>query len=519
MNVAVQPNRQHFIEPPISRLDPQGVLLSCNAAYQYMSGLGEDELLGKPHEQINDPRMPTVVINSMWRALRAGVPWTGPVMVRHRQGQIFWHKLYVVPLFDGGNLSALGTVYQPISEQEKTAAEVLYDRLNHSRSPWTLSQRITSLLAAHGLQLGLGLLVLVAVAATRLPVFAGMLVLIALSLASLQPVLRQRHLTKKILDRHEEIYSDPMLAPLHSRHADISALLAMALSSQRARMTTVMSRICINSEVLLQQAHTSAEVVENTAEQLDKQVRETEQTAAAINQMSTTIQELSRNLQSSAQAAQNADKLARDGERISDDSQNSTQTMRTSVGEMGSTVGSLAEAIESISGIASVIQSIAEQTNLLALNAAIEAARAGESGRGFAVVADEVRSLASRTRDSTHEIQLSIKSLRNGSKDALMTAQRGEQAALRACSDVQKAREALSRICEEVGQISGMSLQMAAAIEQQGQVAEQINQQITEIAGLTERSSQQAERTTVISQTLHELAESQLNLAHRFLKG
>ncbi|MZI95124.1 PAS domain S-box protein [Vibrio sp. CAIM 722] len=97
--------------------------------------------------------------------------------------------------------------------------------------------------------------------------------------------------------------------------------------------------------------------------------------------------------------------IAQDGAKMLQQSVAISQRVTDSMSQTVEKVSGLNTSSENIEAMVSTIKSIAEQTNLLALNAAIEAARAGEYGRGFAVVADEVRQLASRTGDSTHEIE------------------------------------------------------------------------------------------------------------------
>lgn len=506
-------------EVPISRLDTQGHLLGCNDAYLTLCGYSKGDLLNQPHELINHPLMPKRVIERMWQTLRSGVPWTGPLMGRDKQGMTFWCNLYVVPLFEAGQLNALGTAYHPLDREQSLRAEKLYQRLNAGQSPLTLGQRLQEIASTQGIAWALGAAVTTATVAGKIDLAPGLLVLGGLVAAGVQWRIKQRMDSRRIMARHELVYSDALLAPLQGDSGEVAGRFDMALNSQNTRMRTVMARIQINGETVRKRAEESAQLVQVQSGHLQRQLEEAEQSAAAVHQMSATIQELSRNLQQAAEATQAVDRLAHEGDRISDQSQLSMSGLCTSVEEIGVAVSRLAESIESISGVAHVIRSIAEQTNLLALNAAIEAARAGESGRGFAVVADEVRTLATRTRESTEQIQRSIEQLRDGSAQALVTAQRGESAARESREDVTQVQTALRRICDEVGQISGMSLQMASAIEQQGQVAQEINGQISQIVTLAHTSNEQSRRSTQIGEELHQLANSQLDLAQRFLQG
>lgn len=138
---------------------------------------------------------------------------------------------------------------------------------------------------------------------------------------------------------------------------------------------------------------------------------------------------------------------------------------------------------QEISRVLDVIHGIAEQTNLLALNAAIEAARAGEQGRGFAVVADEVRGLASRTSSATADIQSMIGTLQAGARDAVQVMQRSRDHAQNSVGHAGEAEQSLHGINGRVNEISEMSSQIAAAVEQQSAVSEEINQSIASIRG------------------------------------
>ncbi|QSX34660.1 methyl-accepting chemotaxis protein [Shewanella avicenniae] len=148
---------------------------------------------------------------------------------------------------------------------------------------------------------------------------------------------------------------------------------------------------------------------------------------------------------------------------------------------------------KNIASVLDVIGGIAEQTNLLALNAAIEAARAGDSGRGFAVVADEVRKLASKTQESTQNIQQMIDGLNKGVNDAVQVVNYSATKVNSTAEQAAAAGKSLQEIVHGVQAMLDISVQVAAATEEQSVVIEHINQNMVDINGHSHQLQEDAE--------------------------
>jgi methyl-accepting chemotaxis protein len=257
-------------------------------------------------------------------------------------------------------------------------------------------------------------------------------------------------------------------------------------------------------------------VAEKTHSAVIAQRSETDLVASAMNQMSATVQEVAQHASQTAAASRGADVQAKVGVTLATEALDGIETLIQEIERAAQVIKQVEADSVSIGMVLGVINSIAEQTNLLALNAAIEAARAGEQGRGFAVVADEVRTLASRTQQSTSDIQATIEQLQSGVRDAVKVME-GAQLRAHAGSDcVAKAAQSLNVIAGEVSTISAMNLQIATAAEQQSAVAEEINRNITTISDIADTTSTDASETSQISDELVRLAVNLNQLVGRF---
>ncbi|MBX9630170.1 MAG: methyl-accepting chemotaxis protein [Burkholderiales bacterium] len=300
------------------------------------------------------------------------------------------------------------------------------------------------------------------------------------------------------------------------RHPDAKSAFAVGFNQFMDALAATMAQVVGTAGRLHRATQALSQVVADARITTDRQRGQTEHAAESIAELRHAVEEVARGASNAAEAAHRARDNSQDGMNVVAGTREKAQQLVTQTGAAGELVARLQHEGEGIGKVLDVIKGVAEQTNLLALNAAIEAARAGEQGRGFAVVADEVRTLASRTQESTREIEQMIVRLQVGVRDvaAAMTASAG--AAHESADFAHRMAEALSGIAQAIESINDMNGQIASAAEEQSTAAAEIASNVDSIRDSAQGTAAGAETTARASAELEGLAQELDAAVRRF---
>lgn len=512
-NGPVTQHERHYdaSEKLISSTDLKGVITHCNDAFENICGYRRDELIGRSHNLIRHPDMPAEAFEVMWNHLKAGRPWMGVVKNRCKNGDHYWVSAYVTPVTENGQVVGYESVRSCPLRKDVERAEKLYARVRNKRSqfhmPSALTQFIISvLLLVPALVMGYAIS----------PLASALWLAAALLTSGGVQYLHHKHDLDLIKKELHGVFMHPLATDTYTNQHGLTGNIMVGVMSLRAHLDAVLTRIEDASLQVAEQSRIGLELSEVARTEMLEQSHQTELVATAMQEMSLAIHEISHNVQKTAGQAEFSRDLAGQGGEIARITRASIEELRNTVSGIGQSVQVLAQQTNGIAMAAQSIEAISEQTNLLALNAAIEAARAGDHGRGFSVVADEVRVLAANTRESAQNICRIVDELTGQAHSSVIVAEEGARDAETGLQQVIHSETMLGGIAEAVNQISGMSTQMAAAVEEQALVSEEVNRQVKAITELAERSLAKTEESAASIRQSQHVSDQLHELVHRF---
>ncbi|MDH5352963.1 MAG: methyl-accepting chemotaxis protein [Gammaproteobacteria bacterium] len=117
----------------VSRTNLKGIITYCNENFIEMSGFDKSELIGKNHNTVRHPDMPSEAFEWLWQDIKQGLPWKALVKNRRKNGDYYWVEANVTPIYKNGQIVEYLSVRQKPSDAQIAEAESLYRDINNGK--------------------------------------------------------------------------------------------------------------------------------------------------------------------------------------------------------------------------------------------------------------------------------------------------------------------------------------------------------------------------------------------------
>jgi aerotaxis receptor len=490
----------------VSVTDPKGRIVYCNSSFVEVSGFSASELMGQPHNIVRHPDMPAEAFRDLWTTIESGLPWTGLVKNRRKNGDHYWVRANATPMRHDGRVVGYLSVRTVPPREQIDAAEALYATLREEAAAGRhrtalargqvvrldLAGRLWGGVAAWPTRMGaagtvaLATPLACAAAASLWPAWPTWLACAGMAVAGMVVARRLHERTLRgLLDDALHAAGGDLTRATHVRSDGIVGDLQLAQQQLVVNVRGLVHDLRCGVRDLRGAVTEIATGNQNLSSRTEAQAASLQQTAASMEQINGTVQHSADSAQQGAELAGNAATVA--------------QRSHEGVLAVVQAMSAISESSRRIGEILGVIEGVSFQTNILALNAAVEAARAGEQGRGFAVVAAEVRALAQRTGDAARQIkQLIDESASRVAAGQLHTTTARERMdeALRAVGTVStllreigaaagEQRLGISQVSEAVAHMDSITQQNAAMVEQLAAAAQAVTAQVKQVEDST----------------------------------
>ncbi|MEH6575478.1 MAG: methyl-accepting chemotaxis protein [Amphritea sp.] len=319
-------------------------------------------------------------------------------------------------------------------------------------------------------------------------------------------------MTKKLV----QVAQGDMRIKFDDHRKDEFGELGRALNQVVANLHDILEEISKGSQQLSNVAENNSVTSQQTHNAMGQQSEQLSITASASEEMESMVQEVGQFAQATLDAVHSCEQLSLDADKQVQQTVASIQQQAHDIADAVTLSDQLNEYSNQIDSILDTISGIAQQTNLLALNAAIEAARAGDQGRGFAVVADEVRELASRTQNSTQEIQSMVENMQGSIGQVVSVMQQSVTQSEHCVGSAHSSQETISQMKQAIANIRDMSTQITEATSQQNQAVEEMARTLVGINEAAIETAEGAKKASTNSSELLQISQQQKQLIGRF---